>query len=156
MECVGTGSERALASSLVDATIEKMGLAYPVLVKDRDLIVEVLEREEAGFARTLKTGLSLLEEAQREVTSSGATVFPGDVAFKLHDTHGFPIELTDEIVSESGLSVDRRAFDEAMTAQRERARSKSKALNLADDAQYRDLIERHGGRPFPVALEGRS
>jgi len=141
------GSDRALASSLVDATIEKMGLAYPVLVKDRDLIVEVLEREEAGFARTLKTGLSLLEEAQREV-ASGATVFPGDVAFKLHDTHGFPIELTDEIVSESGLSVDRRAFDEAMTAQRERARSMSKALNLADDAQYRDLIERHGTTEF--------
>ena len=94
-------------SSLVDATIEKMGGAYPVLVKERDLIVEVLEREETGFARTLKTGLSLLEEAQRDVSPSGATVFPGDVAFKLHDTHGFPIELTDEIVSESGLSVDR-------------------------------------------------
>ena len=61
------GSDAPLAASLVDATIEKMGRAYPVLVKDRDLIVEVLEREEAGFARTLKTGLSLLEEAQREV-----------------------------------------------------------------------------------------
>jgi alanyl-tRNA synthetase len=142
------GSERALVASLVDATIEKMGLAYPVLVKDRDLIVEVLEREEAGFARTLKTGLSLLEEAQREVASSGATVFPGDVAFKLHDTHGFPIELTDEIVSEAGLTVDRGAFDEAMSAQRERARSKAKALNLADDAQYRDLIETHGTTEF--------
>ncbi len=142
------GSNAALSSSLVDATIEKMGRAYPVLVKDRDLIVEVLEREEAGFARTLKTGLSLLEEAEREVTASGATIFPGDVAFKLHDTHGFPIELTEEIVSESGLIVDRRAFDEAMTAQRERARSRSKALNVADDAQYRDLIERHGTTEF--------
>jgi len=138
------GAKRALTSSLVDATIEKMGVAYPNLVKERDLIVEVLEREETGFARTLKTGLSLLEEAQRDVVSSGATVFPGDVAFKLHDTHGFPIELTDEIVSESGLSVDRGAFDAAMTEQRERARSKAKTLNLADDAQYRDLIESRG------------
>jgi alanyl-tRNA synthetase len=143
-----SGSERPLTSSLVDATVEKMALAYPVLAKDRDLIIEVLEREEVGFARTLKTGLSLLEEAQRGVVASGATVFPGDVAFKLHDTHGFPIELTDEIASESGLSVDREAFDEAMTAQRERARSKAKTLNVADDAQYRGLIESHGTTEF--------
>ncbi|HEY5437560.1 MAG TPA: alanine--tRNA ligase [Acidimicrobiales bacterium] len=142
------GSEAKLTASLVDATIEKMGGAYPVLVKDRDLIVEVLEREEAGFARTLRTGLSLLEEAQRDVVASGQSVFPGSVAFKLHDTHGFPIELTDEIVSEAGLSVERRAFDDAMTAQRERARANAKTLNLADDAQYRDLIERHGTTEF--------
>src|ERR1700677_1594497 len=80
--------------------------------------------------------------------ASGSTIFPGAVAFKLHDTHGFPIELTDEIVSESGLSVDRGAFDAAMTEQRERARSKAKTLNLADDAQYRDLIESRGTTEF--------
>ncbi len=142
------GSEVKLAESLVDATIEKMGVAYPVLVKDRELIVEVLEREEAGFARTLRTGLVLLEEAQRDVSASGSTVFPGDVAFKLHDTHGFPIELTEEIVSESGLRVERAAFDEAMKQQRERARATAKTLNLADDAQYRDLIDRHGTTEF--------
>jgi alanyl-tRNA synthetase len=142
------GSEVKLAQSLVDATIEKMGGAYPVLVKDRELIVEVLEREEAGFARTLRTGLVLLEEAQRDVYASGSTVFPGDVAFKLHDTHGFPIELTEEIVSESGLSVERAAFDEAMKKQRERARATAKTLNLADDAQYRELIDRHGTTEF--------
>ena len=142
------GSDAALAASLADATILKMGDAYPALVSDRDLIVEVLEREEAGFARTLRTGLSLLEEAQREVTTSTAIVFPGDVAFRLHDTHGFPIELTEEIVAESGLSVDRDAFETAMTKQRERARAGAKILNLADDAQYRDLIERHGTTEF--------
>jgi len=143
-----TGAVGALSAPLVDATIDKMGAAYPALVKDRDLIVEVLEREEAGFARTLRTGLSLLEEAQRDVLTSGSTIFPGDVAFKLHDTHGFPIELTDEIVAESGLSVERSAFDEAMTAQRERARSNAKTLRVADDAQYRELIERHGATEF--------
>ena len=142
------GAEGALSASLVDATIEKMGVAYPALVKDRDLIVEVLEREEAGFARTLRTGLSLLEDAQRDVLESGTTIFPGDVAFKLHDTHGFPIELTDEIVAESGLSVERSAFDEAMTAQRERARASAKTLRVADDAQYRELIERNGPTEF--------
>ena len=142
------GSEAPLAAPLVDATIEKMGVAYPVLVKDRDLIISVLEREEAGFARTLRTGLSLLEGAQQEVVASGSTVFPGDVAFRLHDTHGFPIELTEEIVGESGLSVERSAFDAAMKEQRDRARSSAKTLNLADDAHYRDLVERHGATEF--------
>jgi alanyl-tRNA synthetase len=143
-----SGSDAALAANLVDASIEKMGVAYPVLVKDRDLIVSVLEREEAGFARTLRTGMALLDEARADVVHSGASVFPGDVAFRLHDTHGFPIELTSEIVAESGLEVDRTAFDAAMTEQRERARRSSKALNLADDAQYRELIERHGTTEF--------
>jgi len=142
------GSERALTAPLVDATIEKMGAAYPTLASDRDLIVEILEREEAGFARTLKTGLSLLESAQGEVLTSGAIVFPGEVAFKLHDTHGFPIELTEEIVAEAGLSVQRDAFDAAMSAQRERARASAKTLSVADDAQYRDLIDRHGATEF--------
>ena len=142
------GSEAPLAAPLVDATIEKMGVAYSVLVKDRDLIISVLEREEAGFARTLRTGLSLLEGAQQDVAASGSTVFPGDVAFRLHDTHGFPIELTEEIVGEAGLSVERSAFDAAMKEQRDRARSSAKTLNLADDAHYRDLVERHGATEF--------
>ena len=143
-----SGSDTALSAQLVDATIEKMGEAYPVLVKDRDLIVSVLEREEAGFARTLRTGMTLLDDARAELSRSGAHIFPGDVAFRLHDTHGFPVELTSEIVAESGLEVDRAAFDVAMSEQRERARRSSKALNLADDAQYRELIERHGTTEF--------
>jgi alanyl-tRNA synthetase len=142
------GSEASLTTALVEATIQKMGPAYPVLVKDRDLIVEVLEREEAGFARTLRTGMSLLDEARDEVVAARSTVFPGDVAFKLHDTHGFPIELTSEIVAESGLVVERPAFDAAMAAQRERARAKAKTLNVADDTQYMELVERHGTTEF--------
>ncbi|MFZ1061865.1 MAG: alanine--tRNA ligase, partial [Acidimicrobiales bacterium] len=143
-----SGSEAKLCAALVDATIEKMGAAYPVLVKDRELIIEVLEREEAGFARTLRTGLSLLDEARDQVVASGSTVFPGDVAFKLHDTHGFPVELTDEIVAESGLTVARADFDAAMAEQRRRARAAAKTLNVADEAQYRDLVERYGTTEF--------
>ena len=142
------GSEAPLVASLVDATILKMGDAYPVLVKDRDVIAAVLEREEVGFSRTLRTGLSLLETARDEVIRAGHSVFPGDVAFKLHDTHGFPIELTDELVAESSLHVDRVTFDGAMNEQRERARASSKALNVADDAHYRELLERHGLTEF--------
>ncbi|MHB1905580.1 MAG: alanine--tRNA ligase [Acidimicrobiales bacterium] len=142
------GSERPLAADLVGATLAKMGDAYPNLVADRDLIVEVLEREEHGFARTLRTGLSLLEGARAEVVAAGATVFPGEVAFRLHDTHGFPIELTTEVVGESGMSVDRAGFDAAMAAQRERARAAAKSLHVADDAQYRELLERTGPSEF--------
>ncbi len=142
------GSDRALAADLVEATLTKMGEAYPNLVTDRDLIVEVLEREEQGFARTLRTGLSLLDEARAEAAAAGATVFPGEVAFRLHDTHGFPIELTTEVVSESGMSVDRAGFDAAMTAQRERARAAAKTLRVADDTQYRELLERTGPSEF--------
>ncbi len=143
-----SGSDASITEALVDATIEKMGGAYPVLVKDRELIVSILEREESGFARTLRTGMTLLEEARDEVTKAGASVFPGDIAFKLHDTNGFPIELTSELVAEEGLEVDRAAFDEAMSQQRARARAASKNLHLADESQYRDLIERHGTTTF--------
>ncbi|OYV65136.1 MAG: alanine--tRNA ligase [Actinobacteria bacterium 21-64-8] len=143
-----SGSEAKMTAALVDATIEKMGGAYPVLVKDRELIVEVLEREEVSFARTLRTGLSLLEQASRDVHNAGSTVFPGDVAFRLHDTHGFPIELTDEIVGEAGQHVARDAFDAAMSEQRTRARASAKTLRVADDAQYKELINRHGATEF--------
>ncbi|MDE3043378.1 MAG: alanine--tRNA ligase [Acidobacteriota bacterium] len=142
------GSESSLAQSLVDATIEKMGVAYPTLVKDRELIIEVLEREEAGFARTLRTGMTLLEQASAEVHAKGSTVFPGEVAFRLHDTHGFPIELTDEIIADAGQHVDLESFHESMAAQRARARASAKTLRRADDTQYKDLLEAHGATEF--------
>ena len=142
------GSERSLTSDLVAATIEKLGDAYPVLVKDRDLIESVLAREEDHFSRTLRTGLTLLQEATDAVRTSGSTVFPGDVAFRLHDTHGFPYELTDEIVGEQGLSVDRDSFTAEMNAQRERARAASKRSSRADAGAYRDLLDAVGASEF--------
>jgi alanyl-tRNA synthetase len=133
---------------LVAATIEKMGTAYPVLVKDREMIEAVLEREESGFSRTLRTGLSLLEAASDDVRSAHSRVIPGEVAFRLHDTHGFPIELTAEIASESGLEVDRDGFDAEMSAQRERARASSKIGSRADDSHYREILDAHGVSEF--------
>ena len=143
-----SGSSARLVETLVDATIEKMGTAYPVLVKDRDLIVEILEREEAGFERTLRAGMTLLDEARGLVAARGETVIPGEVAFRLHDTHGFPIELTEEVAKETGLTVDHEGFEAAMRAQRERARSAAKTLRVADDTQYREILERHGETEF--------
>jgi alanyl-tRNA synthetase len=142
------GSERPLVEDLVDATILKMGEAYPVLKTDRDLIVETLQREESGFNRTLRTGMTLLETAQQDLRKSQSTVFPGEIAFRLHDTHGFPIELTSEIVAESGFEVDRSSFDQAMKGQRDRARSAAKTLIRADESEYRQIVESAGLTEF--------
>ncbi len=142
------GGTASLIAPLVDATIEKMGAAYPALVHDRDLIVEVLEREEGGFGRTLATGMSLLAEEEARLAASGLTEIPGEVAFRLHDTHGFPIELTREVAAEAGLHVDQEGFAAAMNRQRERARAAAKTLRVADDAHYRDLVEAHGVTEF--------
>ncbi len=133
---------------LVDATIDKMGTAYPTLIDERDLIVEILEREESGFARTLRTGWRSWKTLVARSRRAGPASFLVNSAFKLHDTHGFPIELTSEIVAESGLGVERDAFDQAMSAQRERARAGAKTLRKADDAQYRELIETAGATEF--------
>ena len=142
------GGTASLIAPLVDATIEKMGVAYPALVHDRDLIVEVLEREEGGFGRTLATGMSLLAEEEARLSASGRREIPGEVAFRLHDTHGFPFELTREVAAEAGLGVDQEGFAAAMTRQRERARAAAKTLRVADDAHYRDLVDRHGVTEF--------
>ncbi len=149
------GSEKPLVADLVDAAIEKMGTAYPVLVKDRDLIKSIVEREEAGFARTLRNGMNYLDEAKTDAVSSGAKIVPGSVAFKLHDTHGFPIELTEEVLGESGLMVDRAGFDLEMTEQKERARAGAKTLRIADESQYKALIESHGSTEFVGREVGR-
>ena len=143
-----SGSNRSLTGDLVAATIEKMGDAYPVLVKDRELIESVLAREEAGFSRTLKTGMSLLTEAATDVRAHNNDVFPGDVVFRLHDTHGFPFELTSEIAEEQGLRVDRAGFDDAMREQRERARSAAKNVVRADDGAYRAVLDAAGPSEF--------
>ena len=100
---------------LVDAATEVLGEAYPALVENHDVILSVLEREEAGFDRTLRAGLGRLEEA----FATGDKVLGGDVAFTLHDTHGFPVELTEELARDAGVEVDRAGFDAAMAEQRD-------------------------------------
>ena len=142
------GSDRAVTESLVTATITKMADAYPSLVADQSLITSILQREEDGFARTLRAGLSLLTEEANRVVGAKSTVFPGDVAFKLHDTHGFPLELTSEVVEERGLAVNRAAFDVAMGEQRARARAAAKAKTVGDDSVYREIIDTSGVTTF--------
>lgn len=142
------GSDQLITDLLLDATIEKMGDAYPVLRHDRDLISSILRREEDSFSRTLKAGMALLNEEVTSLSGSGTTVFSGDAAFRLHDTHGFPIELTAEVVHEHGLTIDRAAFDAAMTNQRERARAAAKSKAKGDDTAHRELIDQFGATGF--------
>src|SRR6516165_2700778 len=138
------GVEKPIGPTLVRAAAEVLGEAYPNLRTQHDLIVNVVAREEAGFDRTLRAGLSRLEEA----FDSGVKVLAGDVAFTLHDTHGFPVELTEELAREAGVEVDRAGFDAAMAAQRERARSAVKASRAGDEAAYRALLEEYGATVF--------
>lgn len=133
------GSTDPIVPALVEATAAQMGDAYPELVTNLEFIKEMAEREEEGFTRTLASGEQLLRE---EIEALGSKrEISGDVAFKLHDTFGFPIDLTVEIATDHGLSVDRDGFDSAMDAQRERARAAFKADHGGEDAEtYRTVL----------------
>ena len=138
------GVEKPITPTLVQAAADVLGEAYPALRAQQDLIVNVVAREEAGFDRTLRSGLSRLEEA----FATGTKVLQGDVAFTLHDTHGFPVELTEELARDAGVEVDRAGFDTAMAEQRERARAAAKSSRAGDEAVYRGLLEADGTTTF--------
>ena len=142
------GSTTGVVEPLVQATVESMSGAYPILQSGRDQILATLQREEEGFDRTLRNGLKLLEEELASGAKHGAKVLSGATAFTLHDTHGFPVELTEEIVAESGMSVDRQGFDAAMTEQQERARSDAKTNRAGDEEVYREILQAHGQTVF--------
>ncbi|HJR46152.1 MAG TPA: alanine--tRNA ligase, partial [Actinomycetota bacterium] len=120
------GQARPVLADLIDAAVDLMSGAYPELRSSRDLAVEVASREEERFDATLKQGLGLLEDEIAKVRSSAGASVPPDVAFKLHDTFGFPIDMTIEIATEADLEVDRDAFARLMQEQRERARAARK------------------------------
>jgi alanyl-tRNA synthetase len=141
------GVERPVAADLVDATVEVMGEAYPDLVRNADFVAEVAGREEARFRSTLRSGLAMLEA---ELSTGNRTV-SGDVAFRLHDTNGFPIELTREIAAERNASVDDAGFDAAMARQREQSRQagRPQEAGTTDRVQiYRDILDGHGLTKF--------
>jgi len=143
------GVESRVTPVLAATVAEVLGGAYPSLVTDLGLISEVLEREESGFDRTLRTGLSLLHEALDTAEGEGKDQpLPGEVAFRLHDTHGFPIELTEELAAEAGVVVDRAGYDERMAAQRDRARKAARSAPAADEEAYRRLLEDEGQTLF--------
>ena len=141
------GHEGELLPGLVDGCVELMGVAYPEIVERRDHIKEVAAHEEERFASTLKQGLALLEAEMARGT--GATALPGEVAFKLHDTFGFPIDLTTEIAAESGLNVDIDEYESLMSAQRERARAaRGGGGEPSSNQSVASLLEQRGTTEF--------
>ncbi len=116
-------SDKPLLAEVARATIDKMGHVYPELLQREEFIVKVIESEEARFSETLSTGLGLLDDMIVGVVGKDLKVISGKEAFRLYDTYGFPIELTTEVVSRAGLSIDLEGFEKEMEKQREKARA---------------------------------
>jgi alanyl-tRNA synthetase len=140
------GRDDETLPALVETTVDLMGAAYPELVERKDFILGVAAREEERFSATLRQGLSLLEQ---EIEGADGSL-PGEVAFKLHDTFGFPVDLTSEIASEAGMSVELGRFEELMTEQRTRARAARKqATEEGSSAEVATRIaQEHGTTEF--------
>ena len=141
------GAKDPLMHRLVGELVSEMGAAYPELVRAQPLIEQTLEAEEVRFRRTLANGLKLLDEA-REGMSEGDKL-PGETAFKLYDTYGFPFDLTEDALRREGLGVDREGFDAAMAKQKAAARAawKGSGEQASDDLWF-DLADREGATEF--------
>jgi alanyl-tRNA synthetase len=162
------GRREPFLAETARTVVEVMGDAYPMLRDERERILAAIAREEVQFARTLDAGTVQLEEALIPLTDAervvgrrpedvppNAPVLPGAFAFKLHDTYGFPIDLTIELAAEYGVRVDRGGFDAALEEQRQRSRGGRKA-ELARHAQLTDLyegIQRRAGETVFVGYE---
>lgn len=144
------GADRPVVADLVDVVIRTMGEQYPELVADRKRIESVALAEEARFLKTLKAGTNVLDTAVTEARAAGSGVLPGDKAFLLHDTWGFPIDLTLEMASEQGLTVDEDGFRRLMKEQRERAKADAAAKKTghADLSAYREVADSAGATEF--------
>ncbi len=141
------GAKDPLMHRLVPALVTEMGQAYPELGRAQPLIEETLAREEVQFRRTLANGLKLLEETTGGL-GEGAEL-PGETAFKLYDTFGFPYDLTEDALRARGIGVDRAGFDAAMAQQKAAARAAWKGSGQAADSEvWFDIAERVGATEF--------
>ncbi|WP_150243736.1 alanine--tRNA ligase [Nocardiopsis quinghaiensis] len=145
-----SGTDTAFLHELTEVSIDAMKDIYPDLLDRADVIHGVIDAEERNFAETLRAGTTLFGRAAERTRSAGGTVFSGSDAFQLHDTYGFPIDLTLEMAAEQGLSVDEGAFRELMQRQKETAKADAKAKKLgnADISLYARLLEGAGTTDF--------
>jgi alanyl-tRNA synthetase len=125
------GIQTEVMPSLVARTVERFGHAFPELVENRAYVEQVASSEEARFAGTLRQGMTLFETEIE--TAAGSDRLPGDVVFKLHDTFGFPMELTSELAAEAGLEIDDERFEVLMEEQRERAKRSAKNVRVEEE-----------------------
>ena len=137
------GIEEPIVGDLMATVRDAMGPSYPELVADFDRIRRIAVAEETAFNRTLASGSKLFEEVAGATKAAGAKVVSGSDAFTLHDTYGFPIELTLEMAAEAGLQVDEIGFRELMAEQRRRAKADAAARKHAhaDLSAYRELVD---------------
>jgi alanyl-tRNA synthetase len=133
---------------LTDVGIAAMGEQYPELISDAAHIHAVMDAEEASFLQTLRTGTAIFDAAVEESKRAGSAALGGDQAFKLHDTYGFPIDLTLEMAKEQGLTVDEEGFRRLMAEQRDRAKrdAREKKRGNLDVSVLGDLLDRAGGQ----------
>jgi alanyl-tRNA synthetase len=125
------GLERPFLHQVCDTVIDEMQGAYPSLAERRDYITSRVRREEERFGETLSKGLALLQDEIAKAKGAGLGMLPGEVVFRLYDTFGFPVDLTEDILGGEGLRLDQAGFDAAMDAQRERARAAWKGSGQA-------------------------
>ena len=135
------GLEGPFLAEAADTVIGLMGGHYHELAARRDAIVETLEAEERRFGQTLTGGLQLLTRELDELAARGGSEVPGEVAFKLYDTHGFPIELTEEVARERDFTVDRAGFEGAMQRQQEQARRPDVFARTREEDIWTDLVK---------------
>jgi len=141
------GAREPLMHRLVPALVAEMGAAFPELIRAQPLIEATLSQEEIRFRQTLANGLKLLDEATAGMADGGT--LPGETAFKLYDTYGFPYDLTEDALRARGLNVDRSGFDSAMAEQKAQARAAWKGSGeKASDELWFDLAEEFGGTEF--------
>jgi alanyl-tRNA synthetase len=141
------GQDQPFFSTLVSALVEQMGEAYPELRQGQSMIEETLKLEETRFINTLDRGLKLLDE-ELSGLEEGANL-PGEAAFKLYDTYGFPLDLTQDALREQGRAVDTAGFDAAMAEQKAKARAAwSGSGETADATVWYDIAEEHGVTEF--------
>ena len=129
------GARSAFFHRMVPDLVSEMGAAYPELVSGRTRVMEVLKQEEDRFFATIEHGMAILEGELELMEKTGVDVFNGETAFKLHDTYGFPLDLTADICRERQMRVDSVAFDAAMTRQKEQARAAGK-FKMATNLEY--------------------
>jgi alanyl-tRNA synthetase len=141
------GAKQPLMHRLVPALVAEMGAAYPELGRAQPLIQDVLEREETKFRQTLDKGLKLLDEATENLVEGGT--LPGETAFRLYDTYGFPYDLTEDALRSRGIAVDKDGFDSAMAQQKAAARAAWKGSGEAAAGEvWFDIAERIGATEF--------
>jgi alanyl-tRNA synthetase len=144
------GADDRNMSELVKASIEAMGPQYPELQSDSGRILKVAEAEEESFLQTLKSGTLIFDQRSASLKKSGTKVLSGEDVFQLHDTYGFPFDLTLEMANEEGLGIDAEGFTRLMKQQRERAKAdaKSKKSGHTDVTEYRKIAESAGKLEF--------